>query len=102
MKHKENSRMYKADDGKMLVRKSDGKIMGDGISLGRNDSIDNYEERGFTEEERAAFWKSVGRPDPKKRLVTHQPNCFGQTERQPVSNKKQVKSNKKPRSKKAT
>lgn len=68
MIHKENSSLYKADDGKMLVRKSDGKIMGDGVSLGRNDSIDNYEEREFTDEERAAFWKSIGRPDPRTRF----------------------------------
>jgi len=102
MKHKDNSRMYKADDDRLIVRKLDGKVMGDGIYLGRDDSIDNYEEREFTEEERAAFWKSLGRPDPKKRLITHQPNRFGQTERQPVSNNKQVKSNRKPKSKKAT
>ena len=74
MKHKDNSRMYKADDGKMLVRKSDGKIMGDGVSLGRNDSIDNYEESEFTDEERASFWKSIGREDPKKRHKTHAAN----------------------------
>ena len=102
MIHKENSSLYKADDGKMLVRKSDGKIMGDGVSLGRNDSIDNYEEREFTDEERAAFWKSLGRPDPKKRLVTHRPNRFGQTEQLPESNNKQVKSNRKCKPKKAT
>lgn len=73
MNHKENSRMYKADDGRLIVRKSDGKVMGDGVYLGRNDSIDNYEEREFTEEERAAFWKSIGRTDPKIRPVHAMP-----------------------------
>ena len=53
MKHNENSRLYEADDGKMLVRTSDGKVIGDGICLGDNDDIGNYEEREFTEEQRA-------------------------------------------------
>ena len=65
MKHNENSRFYEADDGKLIVRISDGKIMGDGICLGDNDSIDNYEEREFTADERAAFWESIGMGDPK-------------------------------------
>jgi hypothetical protein len=59
--------LYRADDGRMLVRKSDGKIMGDGVDLGEGDSIDNYEEREFTAEERAAFWESIGMMDPKIR-----------------------------------
>ena len=66
MTHEENTNLYLADDGKMFVRKSDGFIMGDGIDMGVNDSIDNYEEREFTEEERAAFWASIGMEDPKK------------------------------------
>ena len=66
MRHEEGTSLYEADDGKMLVRKSDGQIMGDGIDLGVDDSIDNYEEREFTEEERAAFWESIGMDDPKK------------------------------------
>lgn len=67
MKHRENSRIYEADDGKMLARKSDGKIIGDGICLGDSDDISNYEEREFTEEQRAQFFKDVGMEDPKKR-----------------------------------
>ena len=67
MKHIENSRMYEADDGKMLVRKSDGKVIGDGICLGDNDGISNYEEREFTDEQRAQFFKDIGMEDPKKR-----------------------------------
>lgn len=66
MKHIDGTSIYEADDGKMLVRKSDSKIMGDGIDLGVNDTIANYEEREFTEDERNAFWKSVGMDDPKK------------------------------------
>lgn len=66
MRHEDGTNLYEADDGKMLVRKSDGKIMGDGVDLGVDDSIDNYEEREFTEEERAAFWESIGMDDPKK------------------------------------
>ena len=67
MKHKENSRTYKADDGKMLVRKSDSKVIGDGICLGDNDDIGNYEEREFGDEQRAQFFKDIGMEDPKKR-----------------------------------
>ena len=34
-------------------------IMGDSIDLGISDIIENYEERDFTEEERASFWQSI-------------------------------------------
>ena len=67
MKHNENSRLYEADDGKMFVRKSDGKTMGDGVCLGDSDDISNYEEREFTEEQRAQFFAEIGMEDPKKR-----------------------------------
>ena len=67
MKHRENSRTYEADDGKMLVRVSDGKVIGDGICLGDNDDISNYEERASTDEQRAQFFKDIGMEDPKKR-----------------------------------
>ena len=66
MKHNENSRLYEADDGKMLIRKSNSFIMGDGICLGVDDDISNYEERVFTEEQRAQFFKDIGIEDPKK------------------------------------
>jgi hypothetical protein len=66
MTHRDGTSLYEADDGKMFVRISDGSIMGDGLDLGVEDTIDNYEERTFTEEERAAFWESVGMDDPKK------------------------------------
>ena len=66
MTHRENSSLYLADDGKMFVRKPDNFIMGDGIDIGINDSIENYEEKAFTEEEISRFWKSIGMEDPKK------------------------------------
>ena len=47
MKHEENTSIYEADDGKMLVRISDGKIMGDGVDLGVNDTIENYEDMRY-------------------------------------------------------
>ena len=55
---KENN-MYYAADSKLIVRKSDGKIMGDAICLSESDNIDNYEERDFTKEEITAFNESV-------------------------------------------
>lgn len=62
---------FYAEDGKLIVRKSDDFIMGDGIDLGSEDSIDNYEERVFSEEEANAFWESVGvrrdKPDANRR-----------------------------------
>ena len=65
MKHEEGRNLYLSDDGRMLVRKADNKVVGDGVDLGEGDSIDNYEEREFTAEERAAFWESIGMSDPK-------------------------------------
>ena len=65
MTYDEKSRIYTADDGKMFVRKSDGRIFGDHVQIGRNGSIDNYEEREFTPEEIEAFLESV---TPGRRL----------------------------------
>ena len=56
--------IYTADEGKLIVRKADDFIMGDAIDLGSADSIDNYEERAFSEEEIKAFWESIGIPVP--------------------------------------
>lgn len=47
----QNNNIYKAEDGKLIVRKADDFIMGDAIDLGSADSIDNYEEREFTQDE---------------------------------------------------
>ena len=60
MKQIENTSIYKADEGKLIVRKSDDLIMGPEIDLGSADSIDNYEDRAFTEDEIKAFYESVG------------------------------------------
>ena len=60
--------IYRADAGKLIVRKSDGFVMGDAIDLGVADSIDNYEEREFSEEEIAAFWKLVGEEPPESEV----------------------------------
>ena len=57
--------IYRADAGGLIVRKSDGFVMGDAIDLGVADSIDNYEEREFSEEEIAAFWASLGMEPPE-------------------------------------
>ena len=65
MVYDEKNKIYTADDGKMFIRKSDGKIFGDRVQIGLRGSIANYEEREFTEEDRAAFWKSIGMDDPK-------------------------------------
>ena len=50
MRHEENSNLYLADEGKTIARKADGFVMGTGIDLGVDDSIDNYEEIDLTEE----------------------------------------------------
>ena len=47
--------MYYAGNGKIIVRKRDGFVMGTAICLGSADTIRNYREREFTDEERAAF-----------------------------------------------
>lgn len=60
--------IYRADAGGLIVRKSDGFVMGDAIDLGVADSIDNYEEREFSEEEIAVFWKLVGEEPPESEV----------------------------------
>ena len=45
-----DNRHYKAAEGCLIVRKSDGAIMGDSIDLGSADSIENYEESEFPQE----------------------------------------------------
>lgn len=41
---------YIAEEGKTIIRKEDGADMGEGIILGIEDSIDNYEEADKVEE----------------------------------------------------
>lgn len=46
---------WKAQDGYFFVRVSDNMVMGDLLFLAEDDSISNYIERPFTEQEREAF-----------------------------------------------
>ena len=43
--------MHIADDGKLFVRKTDGRIFGRRLVLGKDSTIDMFEEREFTAEE---------------------------------------------------
>lgn len=57
---------YKADEGCFIVRKEDQVIMGEAIDLGSADSIDNYTEKAFTEEEIANYRKEWGIAEPQE------------------------------------
>jgi hypothetical protein len=57
-------RNYYAAKGKFIVRKSDGKIMGEDICLGSADSIDNYKEVKYTKESYREFYESIGQEVP--------------------------------------
>ena len=46
-----NDIIYVADEGNFLVSKKDGSLIGTSITLGDIDSIFNYYERPYTEEE---------------------------------------------------
>lgn len=52
-----------ASEGTLFVRISDSKIMGAVLFLGGEDSIENYMERAFTEEEQAEFEKQYAYGD---------------------------------------
>ena len=52
--------IYQADEGCFIVRKADDFIMGESIDLGSADSLDNYEDRPFTEESYKEFYDSLG------------------------------------------
>lgn len=45
------STVYVADDGKLFVRKADGRIFGRRLVLGKDSTIDMFEEKAFTAEE---------------------------------------------------
>ena len=45
-----NDRQYLSDEGKVFIHKETKEIMGWGICLGDNDSIDNYDEVECPEE----------------------------------------------------
>ena len=55
--------IHKADEGKFIYRKSDDFLFGEGICLGEGDSIDNYYEREYTEEEYKAYHTPPELPD---------------------------------------
>ena len=57
---KQNENIYTAEAGNFIIRKADGFIMGEEIDLGSADSIENYEEKPYTEEEYKAFYESIG------------------------------------------
>lgn len=62
---------YLSDEGKIFMQKETGIIYGWGISLGLNDSIDNYEEIDCPEEHKGdrSYDNTV-----KERLVKEQNN----------------------------
>jgi hypothetical protein len=45
------STIHIADEGKLFVRKADGKIFGRRLVLGKDSTIDMFEEKEFTAEE---------------------------------------------------
>ena len=57
---KQNENIYTAEASNFIIRKADGFIMGEEIDLGSADSIENYEEKPYTEEEYKAFYESIG------------------------------------------
>jgi hypothetical protein len=59
------STIHIADEGKLFVRKADGKIFGRRLVLGKDSTIDMFEEKEFTAEEIAEF----GRKHLPKRPV---------------------------------
>ena len=59
MKHEENTNIYTANEGCLIVRKKDGFLMGDCIDLGSADSIDNYEDREFSKEGLDAYYTNI-------------------------------------------
>jgi hypothetical protein len=59
--------MYVADEGKLFVRKTDSKIFGRKLILGKDSTVDMFEERAFTAEEIA----ELDRKHLPKRSVRH-------------------------------
>lgn len=55
-----DNRIYAADEGCFIVRKSDQKIMGEAIDLGSDDNIENYEDQAYTEESYREFYAAIG------------------------------------------
>ena len=57
--------IYTAEEGQWIVRLSDNKVMGTSIDLGTADSIDNYAERPYTQQEYDDFCTANGVQQPK-------------------------------------
>ena len=65
-----SERIYQANEGCFIVRKADDFIMGESIDLGSADSIDNYEDRQFTEESYKEFYESIGIDiNPSRKMI---------------------------------
>ena len=67
------NRIYRADDGKLFVRKADERVFGQELQLGAGDVIGNFEERAFTPDEIAAVKKRNPRRSPAKKADEEQP-----------------------------
>ena len=60
MNMKQQGNIYTAEEGQWIVRLSDNKVMGVSIDLGSADSIENYTERPYTDDEYKAFCQEYG------------------------------------------
>ena len=59
MKNKENTSIYIAEEGCLIIRKKDRLLMGDCIDLGSVDCIDNYEDKEYSKEELDAYYTTL-------------------------------------------
>lgn len=62
----QNENIYKADKGKWFVRKADSFVMGKSLDMGIYDSIENYDEVAYTEEEYNEFQNRYGNTKNKE------------------------------------
>lgn len=69
----QEGRNYHAAQGKFIVRKADGKIMGEDICLGSADDIGNYKEEPYTEESYRQFYESIGMEPPVREEGSEEP-----------------------------
>ena len=56
----QNGNIYTADEGKWFIRKSDSFVMGESMDMGVEDSIENYDEIAYTQEEYNEFCEKCG------------------------------------------
>ena len=70
-----NDRQYLSDEGKVFIHKETKDIMGWGICLGDNDSIDNYEEVECPEEHKGnKDYDNTVKEEEKKTSKLHKNN----------------------------